>query len=426
MDMEWWTPTGDARGYINHAKALDILMKNLDRKVQVPLSDVKTCSRCGKKGERFPVCKGCGEKAYCGKTCQTVDWESHKRQCGKTDRIDLLAFIPMIATLMEWYRHDNLASTYNISVYPALRHQIVNSPNPDAPLDQLSDGSSTRLVRLGDPMSPEEVIENPEKWWPTASNDQVRSRLRRRIESERFLLPSMVAILMAIMGEMYTTKYLPAEDTYDNKMKRRIRLKYRDSPISDFGIVKGSFDVKPEDTLAYEGSDQGVYRFMRGLIPTNHYWMYFTTASGEELILDCGLYAFNRCQVVNTRRYGLELDPPIRDAPFYFYDRSERKPPVVHDEKERFSMLRDYDLKDAIQWTERASSRQEREEHLKALAHWLGEFMERLEGNTITADVKNLTAARCLETLDELAVRFLERPVYLDYTAVSDSDVETK
>ncbi|KAF6747785.1 hypothetical protein DFP72DRAFT_918295 [Ephemerocybe angulata] len=421
-NLEYLGATGDARGFINSTKAMGIIM-NDDRKVQLPLSDLRTCSRCGRRGERFPVCSQCGEKAYCGEPCQSADWETHKKQCGKdrTDRIELLAFIPMIAALMEWYRRDDIGSMYDLPAHPALSHRITNSPNPDAPLDQLFDGSSTRVVKFGAPMSPEEVLESPEKWWPTASNDQVRNKLMRRIECERFLVPSIVSALVALLAEMYTTKYLPAKDTFLNKMKRRIRLKYRDSPIADFGIAKGSVDVKPEDTLAYEGTGM----FMRGLDPANHYWIYFTTASGEELILDCGLYALNYCQVVNTERYGLDLDPPIRDAPFYFQNRSERNPPIAHHEKERFSVLRDFDLQEDIEWTQTATNDQERQRNMDALTKSLGEFVERVQGNRIMKEVKQLTAARCLASVNALAIRFAQRQ-YLGYTMVSESDIETK
>ncbi|KAJ2914696.1 hypothetical protein MD484_g5694, partial [Candolleomyces efflorescens] len=241
--------------------------------------------------------------------------------------------------------------------HPALCHKIVNSPNPSQGSCTFPDGSKAQLILLGDEMPPERVVMFQKDWWPTAITPAVRQKLLQRFLAEHYLLPSILAVLVAIVSELYTTTYVPASETSTGLPYRRIRLKYHNSPIADFGIVKGWADVKSQDMFAYYSVKDGT--FFKGLNPTEeHYWMYFTTAAGEDFILDCGMFVYNFCMMVEVEpHYTKHHLPPMMSkyAPAYFRDRDHKhNAPKIQYEKERFSVLRDPRLIEAVRYSGRS------------------------------------------------------------------------
>ncbi|KIJ23674.1 hypothetical protein M422DRAFT_269358 [Sphaerobolus stellatus SS14] len=254
----------------------------------LPLDEITHCQVCGSLKD-LRLCSQCGEAAYCSTECQKSDWPTHKKTC-KTDRIDLTSFHPVLALIAEAVR---VSAT---GTQRALRHVIVNSPNPGTPAEALPDGTQARIVKLGDPISPEEFSENTFKWWPTAKSEAVRLKLFRRITREGNVLPICLATCLALMHALYSTTTPAAADSPEH----RIRLRYKSSPIADFGIARGKIKVAPEDLLAYVLSDGTV---IKAQSPDDHYWIYFRTQKGDEAMLDCNMFPFNLCLIGHTRPY---------------------------------------------------------------------------------------------------------------------------
>lgn len=126
---------------------------------------------------------------------------------------------------------------------------------------------------------------------------------------------------------------------YTTTKRHRIRLRYKSSPISDFGVVVGSARVTNEDTLAYQFADRSIYH---GQDPDNHYWIYFKTIRGEDVLLDCALFTFNLCTMVNnTEKYLPRLKHASPFAPAYFRDPDQKKDSLdLYIERRRVSVLR--------------------------------------------------------------------------------------
>ncbi|KAI4527991.1 hypothetical protein K525DRAFT_182324, partial [Schizophyllum commune Loenen D] len=115
-----------------------------ERKVYLPFESLDKCGVCNAT-TGLRLCSRCGERIYCGEQCQSTDWPEHKRICGKTDRISLTSFYPFLAMLAEISRvHPERP------VHPAIAHEILNSPNPGVLPTGFADGSSAKLVMLGE------------------------------------------------------------------------------------------------------------------------------------------------------------------------------------------------------------------------------------------------------------------------------------
>lgn len=151
------------------------------------------------------------------------------------------------------------------------------------------------------------------------------------------MLPILTAVCISLMAEMYTTT-----------KKRRIRLRYKTSPISDFGIAMGTARVTSEDKLAYFQLWDG--EFHHGQDPEKHYWIYFTTIRGEDILLDCAMFTFNMCLMINgTESYLPQLRPISQFAPAFFRDRViDENTPDLHTERRRMSILRSETLRQTI------------------------------------------------------------------------------
>lgn len=231
-------------------------------------------------------------------------------------------------------------------LHPALRHEIVNSPNPNGEIVGFPNGAKAKLVLLGNEISIMSV--GGSQWWPTGGSDQIRRKMLRRIVAEGLVLPIVLATNMALLSEMYTTtSSRPSKSTGGKDAgKPRVRLSYNRSPIADFGIVAGSAPVKPQDRLAYYNLDQNT--FLMGQDPEDHYWMYFTTLAGEEQFLECNMYTFNFCLMVDATPYTAAQPGLTQTAsvPGFFFHREFAKMMPLLDKlvwkpRKRFSVLRD-------------------------------------------------------------------------------------
>ncbi|RDB14838.1 hypothetical protein Hypma_016372 [Hypsizygus marmoreus] len=309
-----------------------------ERTIHLPLEVLDKCDECGQSGDshRLRICSYCGERAYCSTECQKKDWPTHKASCGKskTDRIPLTAFYPFLACLAEACRfHPSKPH------HPAQTHAILNSPNPGSQPARFPDGTEAVLVLLGESVP---FTVDPAAWWPTAISSPVRSKFFRRLQREGYLLSLVLSLCIALLQEVYTTTSAPDGS-------RRIRLQYKNSPISDFGILKGAASVTNQDQLAYFNLSDLTFR--AGQDPKEHYWLYFKTLSGQEITLDCGMFTFNFGLVVHGAPYGDSIPLPIppATAPAFVFDPvTARTTPHIAEARERFSVLRDAGLQQAL------------------------------------------------------------------------------
>lgn len=278
-------------------------------------------------------------------------------------------------------------------VHPALQHQIVNSPNPGShPV--MVDGWAGMPIILGDPMS---FSVRPEEWWLSASSPAIRSKLIQRIMREGFVLPIVTAVCVALLAEMYST----TSGSSTNKKQRRIRLRYKSSPIADFGIAVGSARVTDQDKLVYFRLSDGT--IVHGQDPKQHYWIYFTTVRGEEITLDCAMYTFNMCIVVgDIGHYAPELAPITNVVPSYFRDREIRlATPELYRERKRMSLLRNEGLHTAVSRSATGFSR--------ADVQVFREFMEDLSGKSCSQKEEELFVALALNSCNVIQVALENR-----------------
>lgn len=248
--------------------------------------------------------------------------------------IDLDIFYPCLAVLAEMAHMSSIQPLHS-----AICHRIVNSPNPGSTPYPFPDGDAANLVLLGDPLDTH--VQDLRQWWPTGITDKVRHKLFRRIVRQGYVLPNVTAIAFALLSTIYTT----APDSQST----RIRLQTGTKLIADFGIVKGSARVTNQDKLAYLMFDEeGEMVFEKGQDPNDHYWLYFTTISGEDVFLDCAMFTFNMCLLVASRPYINDVPcPDYVPAVYMNKEMSHTVPGKLHIERQRFSFLRHTGIHDA-------------------------------------------------------------------------------
>lgn len=330
----------DAKSHHHHLE-----VDGTHRTVKLPIERMDYCGACNSvasKSGQLKLCSACGERLYCSSRCQSSDWKIHKKSCGKTDRIDLGLYYPLLAFIAEKCRMN--AQTHPPAGVPfPINHQILNNPSPGCSPVLLPGGYEARPVVLGREIPL--AFDMDREWWPTAPSPQVASKLKRRIIRGGNHLPINIAICVALLSEIYTT---------DSRMggEPRTRLAYKSSPIADFGIVVGDAIVKPQDRLAYYDAATGNITVDQD--PHEHTWIYFTTLRGEDIFLDCGMFYFNLCTCVSTKGFcPSEASNMFPIVPALFYGRDMRSgvPGMPWKERARFSVLRNENLQSAIQHT---------------------------------------------------------------------------
>jgi len=305
--------------------------------VHLPLEKFEKCFKCDKK-DNLRLCSRCGEATYCSQECQKTDWNAHSKQCGKNEAIDLSKFYPVLACLAE------LSHIFpEKPMHPALRHQVINDANPGVNPYALPDGlSPAKLLILGDECNFHEQGVNSTHWMPQAKTLKILAKLARRVMREGYALQIAMSICLALVHAVYTTTY--TKDATDVGSKKRVRIRYGSLPIADFGICVGSADVKNQDKLAYWLPDGDI---LTGQDPKEHYWIYFTTISGEEITLDLAMFTFNMCLMVQTPGYlPSQMAMALPFAPVFYRDRKIRKnTPELYRERGRLSILRNRTVK---------------------------------------------------------------------------------
>ncbi|KAF7298780.1 MYND-type domain-containing protein [Mycena indigotica] len=358
-----------------------------DFKVHLPLAKLESCAKC-KSTKTLRLCSACNERTYCSPTCQKQDWADHKTFCGKTDRLDLNIFYPLIGCLVE------MGHLRKPQTHPALRQSILNAPNPGSLPTRLPDGSAANLVHLGNRLAgPHQA--GSAIWFSQALDQNVRLKFMDRVKREGHVLPILMATSLALLSEIYTTP------TSNEKKSLRARLAYRSSPIADFGIASGAAKVTAPDRLAYrdKSTNPSFAGIRYGQDPNDHYWLYFTTIRGETVTLDCGMYTFNMCQMVSTKPYSTHsmLPPELPWVPAFFRERDmDRTTPDMYVERRRMSVLRNPALQTVVHIAGTATTYDE------AQASIICSFMETLARRKISREEREFVLSLTTQARNEL------------------------
>ncbi|TFY72635.1 hypothetical protein EVG20_g385 [Dentipellis fragilis] len=327
-----------------------------EREVHVPPEAMDHCSQCGSE-------KQDSWKLYF--------WKTHKAFCGETDRIEISSFYPLLACLID-ISHDHILKP----IHKAFTLTVMNDPTPGSNPMEFSDGWEAVPVLLGLPTRrAQRPVPIDRSWWPAAANSAILGKLAARIRREGFFLPILTAVSLALLSEMYTTT--SAADS----SQHRLRLRYRTMPISDFGICAGSARVVNQDKLGY--LDMRTLSELHGQDPNDHYWLYFRTARGEEVLLDCAMFTFNLNMLIFARPYGITSDTFV---PAFFQEREMRQnAPALHMERKRVSMLRSSQMQQVAANSARGFVPED-EDRVAA-------FMESLAGRAVTGVERELAMA---------------------------------
>ncbi|KAH9480725.1 hypothetical protein JR316_0007325 [Psilocybe cubensis] len=306
--------------------------------VFLPLLRRDACNLCTKTSNdaKLRICSACGEVSYCSTECQRQDWVSHKIRCGKTDKVDGEAFFPYLAFLAHALRLHSVPDTHH-----ALSHAILNNPDKREPLVVLSNGLVAKLIVLGEKIPSSKSAQ----WWPTATCQLDQEILRSRIFNEGLGLPLALSICIGLAAQMYTTTAVPTGEVpaYQVTGRRRVRLAFLGSPISDFGVVRGSLTVPNQTRLVYYSTEQK--KFIMGQDPKEHYRIYFTNLNGQEFLLDFGMRVYDFWnEVADPSPYNKYFRDKNHGAfPFYIAQRGDSclLDNLLYEPHKRVSVLRD-------------------------------------------------------------------------------------
>ena len=160
--------------------------------------------------------------------------------------------------------------------------------------------------------------------------------------------------------------------------------------------------------------------FWKGQDPNDNYWIYFTTLKGEDVFDGC-MYAFSFSMVISdmgpyTKHGGIKS--AFKFTPGFFWDREiKRNKPKLMEERQRFSVLRNTDLDEAMHETVEemmAGPSAYKEKYSKIIC----DFMGKVAGRTCSDVEKDVlvrfaTGDRCIMAMNirsEEHLRFPESP----------------
>ncbi|KAG8951482.1 hypothetical protein FRC04_006014 [Tulasnella sp. 424] len=304
--------------------------------IRVPLQKVEECCNCSKTGEKLLFCSSCWDRVYCSVECQRNDWKEggHKKKCIKVEQVDIESLYGYLACL----GHELRIMSQGIegALHPGISHRILNNPSPQLckpePIPGSEDPADQAVhVQLGSHLESEELAPT---WWPQATSQYDRLRLLRRIAFDGYDFHLHWVTTFGILWVLYTNR-------------SKCKIKYKNSPIADFGLAHGKVEIPSQDRLVYILSDGSV---LRGQDPDDHWWIYVRNARGDEAILDLGAYTWNVATFVPTAPYK-EFEPlNLGPAVFQALDADETANPgkLKYTEHERFSVLTDKAFGSAI------------------------------------------------------------------------------
>lgn len=229
-----------------------------------------------------------------------------------------------------------------------------------------SENALHHTVVLGDTYDLEiSRFPNPDKlskWWRGRSTPDAM-RFYLHVVRETDILEVTVAVSLLLLSEVYSTHMSkpPRSDGLgpdEPKWEPRpcYRLEYGHSPVSDFGICKGRIQGKTNRVQTWTYYHPKTSTRTTLLDPDNHYWLYFRTIKGEEIVLDCCSAAYGMGTCVDASGCIKNLPDMFRDygsartpACFHTISDQEDQSHVLIEEK-RFSVMQNTLLHGALGW----------------------------------------------------------------------------
>ncbi|KAF9446355.1 hypothetical protein P691DRAFT_733474 [Macrolepiota fuliginosa MF-IS2] len=384
--------------------------------ISVPLQKLDKCGVCAKT-TALRLCSSCASAIYCSKECQRADWREHKLFCAQTQQVNLKVFYPFIAYLFDYLRHRGPKSGEDLPknldpfilskfeqlglgtrphksdfyLHPVFRHKILRAPAPGARKATPSENTLHHNVVLGEKHNVGlSRIPDPAKlsiWW-RGKPPLVSIKLYLHALRETFILEITVTISLLLLSEVYSTHLSRGTSEGGPKTwKHRpcFRLEYGHSPVSDFGICKGRIRGKTNRVQTWTYYEPKTNTRTTVLDPDNHYWLYFRTIKGEEIILDCCSYSYGmetcvdasgciKCLPSMFRHHGSARTP----ANFRTAQDADRQLYTLVEEK-RFSVMHNTKLHKALSWEVFGGRREDQHAIVR-------EFMTELQGKPVTLE----------------------------------------
>jgi len=219
-------------------------------------------------------------------------------------------------------------------------------------------------------------------------------RLYLQIIRESYILEITVAMALILLSEIYSTR-LTREPPEPGKVgpgvtswqpRMCFRLEHGHSPVSDFGICRGRIRGKGNRVQTWTYYDPKNNTRTTVLDPDNHYWLYFRTISGEEVILDCCSYSYGMHTCVDASETIRQLPGLFRDygssrtpANLRTAQDQDRQQPYTLIEEKRFSVMQNTKLHGALGW-EAFGGRKEDQHAI------VREFMNQLNGKPVALE----------------------------------------
>ncbi|KXN84658.1 hypothetical protein AN958_12036 [Leucoagaricus sp. SymC.cos] len=359
-----------------------------ERKIHVPVKALKQCNNCSST-QNLKVCGSCASAGYCSTECQKRDWTSHKKTCLKSEKIDLRTFYVFIAALFEVGREYGEPF---VPPHPALRHTIAQAPIPAVPTARKStmpgEEPIYHTVILGNKCEGD-LLEDTSSWWGRNSRNTLSQedfgKIRRHFFREVNIVEITISICFSLLAELYVAWAGNARGAVNGPY---YRLEYAKSPICDFGICKGKVhgDSHRVQVWSYHDPKTNTNHTLKD--PDNHYWIYFTTITGEDITLDCSSSSFGMHVFVDAESLINEIPDFAKSGisnrvPAILRGSQEHGPqPCTLIEEERFSIMQNNELRTALVPNFPASDRPEHD-------HIIQEFIAKVQGRECTRRQEN-------------------------------------
>ncbi|KAF5345217.1 hypothetical protein D9756_011553 [Leucocoprinus leucothites] len=390
----------------------------IGREISVPLQKLDKCKVC-LNTSNLRLCNSCASAIYCSRECQKFDWRVHKPFCSQTQQINLKTFYPFIAYMFDSLRRLTPTQERNPSshpnpfvdsmfqklgrrmgpsdpdsvLHPALTHRLLRAPAPGSRRATSSENKIHHTVVLGEKHNLQiSDLPNPHKlssWWKGHST-MAGMQMFLHVIRENHILEVTVAVSLLLLSEVYSAHMAKSFDSSGNptwEPRECFRLEYGHSPVSDFGICRGRIQGKANGVQTWTYYNPKSSSRTTVLDPDNHFWLYFRTIKGEELVLDCCTFPYGMEGCVDASTCLRNLSSIFRDygsarTPAYFYaPRHPEECPNSHSliETERFSVMHDTTLYGALSWE--LFGGRDKAQH--AIIH---EFMTKVQGKPSTVD----------------------------------------
>ncbi|KAF5359234.1 hypothetical protein D9756_002868 [Leucocoprinus leucothites] len=340
------------------------------KQIFIPIGSLGGCGFCGAK-RNLKVCNSCA--------------------LFKAKKINLKTSYIFPAYLYELSRELG-----SILPHPAFHSNVIKIPSPSAKKAPKSKSTLDHTIVLGK----EEYGYPPdvEAWWTSFNSENTGKsvgefrRYTAHFTREVNALEITVSVCFALVAGLYFVDG-KSDESESSELDdggggpERIkapyyRLEYGQNPICDFGICKGKIQGRTHyvQKWTYHDTKTDTYHTLKD--PDNHYWMYFKTVTGDEIVLDCNSSSFGMDVFVDIESLADKLPEELatsgsRYVPALFIGPGERRGSASHPytliEEKRFSVLRDVELHKAIMMMYLKEDRPENTRVIK-------EFVGRVQG----------------------------------------------